>query len=133
MAKSCFLAAAALGVALTWSSASFAQTTDIGVPIDTTCAAPMPTLAADTAAFDAAIADAGARGYSGLSQHINALRAVADHAPSCYPEVRSRGSAIIIRSESPQEYSALSLALLAAAAARGEPASVEAERNVYPI
>lgn len=133
MTVSRVFAVLSLGFALISAPASFAQTIDIGVPIDTTCTATSSTLEADTAAVDAALAAAQARGYSGLSQHINSLRAVADHAPSCYPEVRANGSAIIIRSESPQEYSALSLALLTAAAARGEVTTVEAERNVYPI
>lgn len=133
MTVSRIFAILAFGVALLFSPASLAETPDFGVAIDTACTATSSTLDADTAAVDAALAAAQARGYSGLSQHINALRAVADHAPRCYPEVRSRGSAIIIRSESPQEYSTLSLALLAAAAAHGESATVEAERNVYPL
>lgn len=123
--------AAAFGLALAFAAPSFAE--DLGVAVDTACTAMSSTQPEDEAALDAALAAAYRRGYSGLSQHLDQLRTVAEHAPSCYPEIRERGNTIIVRTEAPGEVQALGLALAAAAAQRGETVSVEIERNIYPM
>jgi len=55
--------------------------------------------AADQRIVDETIRASNSGGYAALATHLDALRDVLAHAPSCYPEVERRGDDVIVRSD----------------------------------
>jgi len=97
---------------------------------DDTCQETSPTLTDDQRIVDQAAASFDQNRYQGLSEHLSELRAVADRAPACFPEILRRGSVIVMRGE---PNSTMTLGILLAAATNNENVSVVNEPNTYPL
>lgn len=82
---------------------------------------------ADQRIVDAAITDTNSGGYPALAAHLDALRGVLAHAPTCYPEVERRGGDIIVRSNLDSS-AVLALTLVAA----GQHENVRVVRGANP-
>jgi tetratricopeptide (TPR) repeat protein len=85
--------------------------------------------AADRQVIDDIIAAVQRERFAALRRRIDALRAVASHAPSCYPEIEDRGDQVVLRiADAPP---ALTLGILAGAAIQQKRMSVAQEPNIY--
>ena len=114
--------------ALAFASPALAQTPSL--PVETCATSSTPaTEAADQANVDAAIASFNTRGFAGIGPHLDALRTVMDHAPSCYPWIERRSDGTLVRAADTQEF------LILSAVVSAEPGAGNAvmTNNTYPL